>query len=272
MGTDRYKNVPRSGSSQEIGDALAVAGYNPNVPRQGSDDSYGTRIQNASLAMPSSAPITRSVLSPPADPSKPPRVDLTTIKSPGGVPFTIAKSAAPAFSGFLGDLESQGYKIDPKQSGGYNPRKIAGTDIWSNHAYGTAVDVNWSDNPHGESGKQNLPANVGDIAKKWGLTWGGNWSGKDRDPMHFELASQDVPSHALAMTSKPPNQLAASSQQAAVTPPPERPNPLSMAPPAPQPQMDMKGIMSMAILQSMLPKGMGFHPVDYDPTKTMDVF
>jgi hypothetical protein len=44
MSSDRYKNVPRTGSPQQIGDAMAVAGYNPNVPRQGSTDSYGARV------------------------------------------------------------------------------------------------------------------------------------------------------------------------------------------------------------------------------------
>jgi hypothetical protein len=39
---------------------------------------------------------------------------------------------------------------------------------------------------------------------------------------------------------------------------------------APQ-QMDMQRFWTMAALQSLLPKGFGFHPVDYDPTKPMEV-
>jgi len=42
--SDRYKGVTRSGDQKALGDALATAGYNPNVPAEGKADSYGTRI------------------------------------------------------------------------------------------------------------------------------------------------------------------------------------------------------------------------------------
>jgi hypothetical protein len=42
--SDRYKGVTRSGDHKALGDAFAVAGYNPNVPAEGKADSYGTRI------------------------------------------------------------------------------------------------------------------------------------------------------------------------------------------------------------------------------------
>jgi hypothetical protein len=35
--------------------------------------------------------------------------------------------------------------------------------------------------------------------------------------------------------------------------------------------MDMSKFWTMAALQSLLPKGFAFHPVDYDPTKPMEV-
>lgn len=46
-------------------------------------------------------------------------------------------------------------------------------------------------------------------------------------------------------------------------------NPLSLPPPPPPP--DMKQMWTMMALQTLLPKGMGFHPVDYDPRKAMEV-
>jgi hypothetical protein len=42
--SDRYKGVTRSGDHKALGDALALAGYNSNVPAEGKADSYGTRI------------------------------------------------------------------------------------------------------------------------------------------------------------------------------------------------------------------------------------
>jgi len=115
---------------------------------------------------------------------------LTTIKAPSGAPFRVAAAAAPAFQGLLGDLEAAGYKVRPEASGGYNDRFIAGTQTPSNHAFGTAIDINSDTNPRGEKTAADIPAPLANnLAQKWGLTWGGNWSGADRDPMHFELAS-----------------------------------------------------------------------------------
>jgi len=44
MQSDRYKSVPRTGTPAEIGDRMAQAGYNPNVPAKDKTDSYGVRI------------------------------------------------------------------------------------------------------------------------------------------------------------------------------------------------------------------------------------
>jgi hypothetical protein len=115
------------------------------------------------------------------------QLDLVQVQSPSGVSFTVDKSVAKSFEGFLGDLEGTGYKINQGESGGYNPRNIAGTNTPSLHAFGRAIDINSAENPQGSSGAQDMPSNVAEMARRWGLTWGGNWSGKTRDPMHFEV-------------------------------------------------------------------------------------
>jgi hypothetical protein len=98
--------------------------------------------------------------------------DLTTIAAPSGAKFTVARAGADAFSGFLQDLEASGYKVDPSESGGYNPRNIAGTNTPSMHAYGLAIDVNWQQNQRGASTSSDLPSSVAGLAAKWGLTTG----------------------------------------------------------------------------------------------------
>ena len=81
--------------------------------------------------------------------------------------------------------------------GGYNYRKSRVNTSWSNHSSGTAIDLDWS-----KEGAQNA------YARRWwtkharaktalhrflardcqGLvTWGGDWSPRYYDPMHFEL-------------------------------------------------------------------------------------
>lgn len=113
------------------------------------------------------------------------QAELVTFGVPGGARFTTAKKVAPQFSAFLHELASSGYTINPKTSGGYNYRNIAGTPKLSQHAYGNAIDLNWDANPQGQA-KHNLPANVGELAAKHGLAWGGNFSRPD--PMHFEAS------------------------------------------------------------------------------------
>jgi len=123
------------------------------------------------------------------DPSKPgwTKENLTTVPAPGGARFQVHKNAAADFQGFLKELGDMGYKIDPKASGGYNYRKITGGNALSEHAYGTAIDVNWNDNLYSKDGKKvtNLPPEVGEVAARYNLEWGGNW--KDPvDTMHFQ--------------------------------------------------------------------------------------
>jgi hypothetical protein len=111
-----------------------------------------------------------------------PGSNLTRITTPSGMSATVHKEAAPSFSGFLGDLEKSGYKIS--DLGGYADRDKVGASGLSQHAYGNAIDINPDQNP--QHGGTNLPSNVSDMAAKWGLTWGGDWSRHSRDPMHFE--------------------------------------------------------------------------------------
>lgn len=107
---------------------------------------------------------------------------LVTIKSKSGATFSVNEKLAPQFKGFVSELEARGYKVDPKTSGGYNYRKIANTNRWSQHAYGNAIDINYVDNALGKKG--NLPTDIASIAAKYGISWGGYF----KDPMHFEVA------------------------------------------------------------------------------------
>jgi len=73
--------------------------------------------------------------------------------------------------------------------GGWNPRFVRGsTKYLSNHAYGTAFDLNAQQNPLGSIGalvgKEGSTRKLVDIALEYGVYWGG-WF-KRRDPMHFE--------------------------------------------------------------------------------------
>lgn len=79
-------------------------------------------------------------------------------------------------------LSSSIYHYD----GCYVPRFIAKDPSkgLSFHTYGTAIDLNASDNQRGGPGK--MDRRVVAIFKQWGFAWGGDWH--YTDPMHFELA------------------------------------------------------------------------------------
>lgn len=118
---------------------------------------------------------------------------LTTLSTKSGKSYQVATQYAEKFKGFVNELENNGYKIN--SIGGYANRNIAGTNKKSWHAKGMAIDINPSDNPvtyRGQpgAGKTNLPGNIGSIAAKYGLGWGGNWKNK-LDTMHFSFGPNE---------------------------------------------------------------------------------
>lgn len=108
--------------------------------------------------------------------------NLQSITLASGKKLMVNAAAAEAFKGFADELEASGYNI--KSIAGFNPRTKRGGSGWSQHAYGNAIDINPGTNP--QYGGTDLPANVRDMAAKYGLSWGGDWSKRYRDPMHFE--------------------------------------------------------------------------------------
>ena len=84
--------------------------------------------------------------------------------------------------------------IEPLEGGalddwGYCYRDVRGVPgKLSNHSSGTAIDLNATKHPLGKVGTfdaAKVPM-IRALAKKYGLTWGGDWTKKDE--MHFEIA------------------------------------------------------------------------------------
>ena len=67
---------------------------------------------------------------------------------------------------------------------GYNCRNVKGTDKWSMHAFGLAIDINADTNPWQEKRETDIPTKMVNwfIEEGWG--WGGWWT-KTKDTMHF---------------------------------------------------------------------------------------
>lgn len=77
----------------------------------------------------------------------------------------------------------QRYKI--KDIGGYNCRRVNGTNSWSSHAFGTAVDINHNQNPFTNGALvTDMPPSFVQMWTSQGWGWGGNWTSV-KDAMHF---------------------------------------------------------------------------------------
>jgi hypothetical protein len=77
--------------------------------------------------------------------------------------------------------------------GSFNPRFIRGSNsVLSNHAFGTAFDINASLNPLGRTpllcGQHGCVRELVAIANQFGFFWGGHFSSPRMDGMHFEVA------------------------------------------------------------------------------------
>ncbi len=123
------------------------------------------------------------------DPNQPgwQQENIVPAKAPSGATFQVHKSAKSDVEAFLKELEDKGYKINPTESGGYAKRNITGGNTLSEHAYGTAFDINPSRNPYSAEGKRvtDLPPDISEIAGRHNLEWGGNWK-SPVDTMHFQ--------------------------------------------------------------------------------------
>jgi hypothetical protein len=91
--------------------------------------------------------------------------------------------------------------------GCYNPRFNRGADpgySLSRHSWGIAIDFNPSTNQYGA--EPTMPAEVVEIFRRWGFSWGGSWSVPDG--MHFEWSHlpEVYPSNCsdLTMIETPP--------------------------------------------------------------------
>ena len=112
------------------------------------------------------------------------KVEGTSLK------LRCAEMAAPLLINFAKEFNEL---IEPLEGGalddwGYCYRDVRGVPgKLSNHGSGTAIDLNASKHPLGKVGTfdaAKVPM-IKALAKKYGLTWGGDWARKDE--MHFEI-------------------------------------------------------------------------------------
>lgn len=137
------------------------------------------------------------------DSSKTSKVSSTT-------KIQVNKHLAEYFKSFMTDLYNAPEQYVILIVGGYNFRTkntaSGPSKNYSGHSFGATLDINYNtdgmglkDTPYKESSISeplksevcSAGSNWYNIAKKYDLDWGGNWSQKSLDPMHFSLVGDN---------------------------------------------------------------------------------
>lgn len=116
----------------------------------------------------------------------------------------ILAHLAMRFDGGIEPLDGPG--ADPVDDGAYAYRPITNGTTYSQHATGTAMDLNWRRHPYGVPAARTFTRPQIDLIHRWlahrytvpntgarAVVWGGDWpshpgSTAHPDAMHFELA------------------------------------------------------------------------------------
>ena len=128
-----------------------------------------------------------------------------------GIRLRVHHAIAPLVVGFCAGLAARGYALDKvADDWGYAHRDIRGRPgVLSNHSWGLAIDLNATKNPMTGDGHNHtdMPPWVPPLGKSYGFSWGGDYKGSRRDPMHFEFLGTPADAAVLiAKHAKPPKQ------------------------------------------------------------------
>jgi hypothetical protein len=119
-----------------------------------------------------------------------PARDLTTVKAKrSGTTLIVHREIAPLIQWLLDETEARGYLFDlgpkdPTDDWGYSNRPIGDTDEASEHSFATAVDLDATKYPQGQT-RRRLPQWVIDLWAKYRFVNGVRW--RNPDPMHMEF-------------------------------------------------------------------------------------
>jgi hypothetical protein len=110
-------------------------------------------------------------------------IPSSAVTAANGMTAKVASQYADRFQGLLNDLAARGYDVRSLGEGGYSYRNVAGTNTLSKHSFGEALDINPRENPHSYNFRTDMPSDINEIARRNGLTWGGNWRKPDTMPL-----------------------------------------------------------------------------------------
>ena len=122
----------------------------------------------------------------------PDEIQIVSKRVPGtGLKLRVAAPVAPLLIAFARDFHNEIERINEGQldDWGYAYRDIRGASTLSNHASGTAIDLNATQHPLGAENTftDEQARTIRRLCRKYGLRWGGDYRNR-KDEMHFEIA------------------------------------------------------------------------------------
>jgi hypothetical protein len=144
----------------------------------------------------------------------------TTITLSNGTRLTVRTEIAELTKLIMDANIRQGYAYRAADTGAYNCRYISGTTVWSNHAWGLAIDENWQTNPFTSPVRTDRPAWEQVRWQRYGFALGINYTGK-QDAMHNEFMG--TPAQAAQATILARQELGGSAPPPPPPPPPSTP-------------------------------------------------
>ena len=118
--------------------------------------------------------------------------------------FSCASAVAPILIAFAAEFHTKIEKIDvgTYDDWGYNFAVIPNQTDYSNHASGTALDIDATLHPWKKTGTFNAlkVIQLHLLVKKYAIRWGGDYSSGWKDEMHFEIV--ETPEQVKARIAK----------------------------------------------------------------------
>lgn len=111
----------------------------------------------------------------------------------------VHRRAVPFFDAVFREISAAGLRSAIRTlDGTSNVHLTKRGKSWSAHVYGVAIDFNAATNEVGTPG--NMDPQLIAVFKRNGFIWGGDWSGPERNPRHFELSTDALSGHASSAT------------------------------------------------------------------------
>ncbi len=92
------------------------------------------------------------------------------------------------FPAVFAELQKEGLRTAIRTFGGcFNFRGKRTSGKLSTHCWGISIDLNPETNAQGTAG--DMHPGVVTVFRRFGFKWGGDWSGRSKDPMHFQFCT-----------------------------------------------------------------------------------